>query len=76
MNRHLQNASVTEAKHCGDGSWIFGGIERIDEKSFFYVPVMKRDAETLLSIMQAFIHPESVIMSDKWVAYDNVNKLD
>ena len=37
---------------------------------------MKRDAETLLSIMQAFIHPESVIMSDKWVAYDNVNKLD
>ena len=28
-------------KRCGDGSWIFGGDERTDEKRFFAVSVMK-----------------------------------
>ena len=63
-------------KRCGDGSWIFGGIERTDKKRFFAVPVMKRNAETLLPIIQAFIHPESIIMSNKWGAYNNISQLD
>jgi len=63
-------------KKCGDGSWIFGGVERTDSRRFFAVPVMKRDAETLLPIIQAFIHPQSIIMSDKWSAYNNISKLE
>lgn len=46
----------------------------IDEKIFFAAP-MKRDVETLIPIMHEFIHPESIIMSDEWGAYDNVNML-
>ena len=62
-------------KRCGDGSWIFGGIERTEE-DFFAAPVMKCDAVTLLPIIQAFFHPESITMSDKWDSYNNIDKLD
>ena len=64
------------AKHCSNGSWIFRGIKRTDEKRFFDTPIMKHDAKTLLPIMQAFIHLESIIMSNKWGDYNNINKLD
>ena len=52
-------------KRCGDSSWIFRGIERIDAKRFFTIPVMKCNAETLLPIIQAFIYPKPIIISDK-----------
>ena len=37
---------------------------------------MKCDAEMLLPIIQAFIHPESIIISDAWGPCNNINKLD
>ena len=40
------------------------------------MPVMKRDAETLLPIIQAFIHPESIIMTDKWGTYNSIDQLE
>ena len=63
-------------KCCGDGSWIFRGIERIDEKRFFPVPSMKCDAETLLRITHAITHPESIIMHNGQGPHGDINKLD
>ena len=45
-------------KWCGDGSWIFGGIEKIDEKICFAMSAMKCDAETFIPIVQALNLPE------------------
>ena len=51
-----------------EGHWVFGGTERITGNSFL-VEVEKRDAATLLPIIQHHIRPGSVIYSDEWRAY-------
>ena len=76
MNRSLRNANITEASAAVMVLRIFGGIERTDEKRFFAVTVMKRDAETLLPITQVLVHPESIIIYDAWGPCNNINKLD
>ena len=47
---------------------MFGGTERITGNSFL-VEVEKRDAATLLPIIQHHIRPGSVIYCDEWRAY-------
>lgn len=51
------------------GQWVFGGIERGTNNTFL-VPVEKRDAETLLSVVKEWILPGTTIISDFWKAYD------
>ena len=41
----------------------------------FMQVVQSRDANTLLPIIQAHIHPGTVIYSDSWRAYSNVQSL-
>ena len=45
-----------------EGHWVFGGIERVTGNSFL-VEVEKRDAATLVPLIQQFIWPGSVIFS-------------
>ena len=40
------------------------------------VPVECRNRETLIPIIQKFIQPGTIIISDCWKAYDVLNKLD
>lgn len=54
---------------------MFGGVER-DSSNSFLVPVDRRDKETLLPIIQKFILPGSIIVSDCWRAYDALEKLN
>ena len=54
--------------------WFFGGVERGSGRCFI-IPVERRDAATLLPIIQDYILPGSTIMSDLWAAYFNVNSL-
>lgn len=54
--------------------WFFGGVERGSGRCFI-VPVPKRDAATLLPIIQQYIHPGTTIMSDKWAAYNRIDQL-
>ena len=60
----------------GDKSWVFGGIERTDEQRFFAVVVEKRDAATLLPLIQKYIHPQSTIISDCWSAYNSIQLME
>lgn len=48
------------------GQWVFGGIERGTDKSFFWV-VERRAKVELLSVIKEWILPE---MSDCWRAYN------
>lgn len=55
-----------------DSICIFGGIER-ESKKIFLVPIVEegqdRSEETLLPLIKKFIHPGSIIYSDKWKSY-------
>ena len=52
-----------------DGKWVFGGVERGSNKSFFRV-VENRGKDVLLAIIKEFIVPGTTIISDCWKAYD------
>lgn len=60
--------------------WVFGGIERLSKKKFI-IPLldgnesMRRDKETLIPLIQRYIKPGSIIMSDCWAAYSRLSEL-
>ena len=51
-----------------DGHWVFGGIEHGTTKSFMGVVVDDRSTATLIPIIQCYIRPGTLIISDKWRA--------
>ena len=59
--------------HHVEGQWVFGGIEQ-DSMKCFLVAVERRDEETLLPIIQQWIEPGIIIVSDCWKAYCNLEK--
>ena len=59
--------------HHVEGQWVFGGIEENSRKCFL-VAVEKRDEATLLPIIQKWIAPGTIIVSDCWKAYCNLEK--
>lgn len=59
--------------HHVEGQWVFGGIES-DSRKCFLVAVEKRDEATLLPIIQKWIEPGTIIISDCWKAYCNLEK--
>ena len=55
-----------------DGHWVFGGgMERVTGECFL-VEVDRRDATTLLPLIQQHIRPGSVVYSDEWSAYNQL----
>ena len=57
------------------GCWVFGGIERISGRCFTEI-VHRRDAATLLPLIQTHILPGTRIISDMWPAYATINQLN
>lgn len=57
--------------HHVEGQWVFGGIEEESRKCFL-VAVEKRDEDTLLPIIQDWIEPGTIIVSDCWKAYSKL----
>ena len=57
--------------HHDEGQWVFGGIEE-DIRKCFLVAVEKRDEQTLLPIIQKWIEPGTIIVSDCWKAYSKL----
>jgi transposase-like protein len=53
---------------------VLGGIDR-ETKECFMVPVDRRDAATLLPIIQQFVHPGTRIFTDEWRSYHNLPQL-
>ena len=56
--------------------WLFGGIERTSKRAFIVAldGDDDRSAAGLLPIIKKFIKPGSIIVSDKWKAYSNLNR--
>jgi ISXO2-like transposase domain len=54
------------------GVWVFGGIERTEEKHVFAEMVPDRTKKTLLKLIKDNIRPGSIIISDSWAAYNDI----
>ena len=59
--------------------WVFGGIERVSKASFI-IPLVEplpreRTADNLIPLIIKYIKPQSVIISDKWRAYNKLDQL-
>ncbi|KAI6661847.1 hypothetical protein LOD99_9799 [Oopsacas minuta] len=54
------------------GQWVFGGVCR-GTSDMFMIPVVDRSASTLIPLVNEFIRPGSIIMSDKWVSYNQIH---
>lgn len=61
-------------RSLGQG-WIFGGVERNNHANAFMVMVPDRTADTLLPIIQQYVHTGTTIISDCWGAYNNISEL-
>lgn len=59
--------------HRVEGQWVFGGIEDGTRKCVM-VAVDKRDENTLLPVIKKWIKPGTLIISDCWKAYINLEK--
>ena len=57
--------------HPVKGQWVFGGVERESGRTFF-VPVPDRTADTLTSVILAWIEPGTTLISDCWAAYHDI----
>jgi len=62
--------------NCGrliNGQWLFGSIERTTKK-IFVLPVPYRKTEVLLPLIQKYIASGTIISSDCWKAYKQIDK--
>ena len=58
-----------------DGVWVFGMCERGTGRLRIEVcPENKRDKKTLLSLLQKYVHPGTLIMSDCWRGYSGLQE--
>ena len=51
--------------------WVFGGID-VNTKDVFLVAVERRDAETLLPVLQEHVLSGTTVISNLWRAYSTV----
>ena len=52
--------------------WVFGGVERSNHGNGFLEVVARRNAETLIPLIQKWILPGTIIYSDAWKAYSSL----
>jgi len=62
--------------HRVEGFWVFGGVERTQERKFFAVRVPDRSRQTLEDLITRYIKPGSIIHSDCWKAYNELNRIE
>ena len=56
--------------------WVFGMVDKSQSPAVGYMEIVeRRDAATLLPIIQQVVRPGSVIHSDEWRAYRNIQGL-
>ena len=74
MRVSLGNASTT-----GDIVWkangSLGGYEKYNKQKVIMIPVKDRKQNTLIPLIQKWIHPGSIIHSDCWKSYNKLPKL-
>lgn len=60
--------------HKVDGAWVLGGVERTEERRMFLIVVPDRSEKTLIEVLGKYIAKGSIIYSDLWKGYKNLEK--
>jgi hypothetical protein len=55
--------------------WVFGRID-VQTKQCFLVAVNQRDAQTLITVLQQYVAPNTAVVSDLWCAYNIIDVLN
>lgn len=61
--------------HRVDGVWVLVGVEITNERKLFIKAVSDRCAQTLEEIITSYVYPGSIIQTDMWKGYNNLNRL-
>ena len=62
--------------HEVPGCWVSVGVDRTNERNIFAVVVADRTAHTLIANIRRYIRPGSIIYTDCWAAYNDLDSLD
>ncbi|KRH92365.1 putative transposable element, partial [Pseudoloma neurophilia] len=60
--------------HRVEGQWVLGIVERTEKRRIILIPVERRDSKTLTDIKRKYVHPLSIILTDKWKGYNELKK--
>jgi len=60
--------------HRVEGVWVLVGVERTPQRRVFLFQVPDRSEATLLPIIAAHVLPGSIILTDRWRGYMNVQE--
>jgi transposase-like protein len=58
--------------HYVEGVWVIGGVERSEERKIFAEVVQERSASTLLDVIVRHVKPGTIIHTDMWKAYSDL----
>lgn len=61
--------------HVVSNRWVFGGICPTTQEGFL-VFVERRDAATLLPLIEQHVLPGSIIHTDEWAAYNGIHRIN
>jgi transposase-like protein len=61
--------------HRVDGAWVVGGVERTEQRRVFIEVVEDRCADTLRDIIARRVRPGSIVHTDLWRGYFNIEDL-
>lgn len=61
--------------HKVDGVWVLGMVERTDARKCIFIPVLKRNRQTLNSVIRVFVKENSIIYTDCWRGYNDLTLL-
>ncbi|KCZ78310.1 hypothetical protein H311_00660, partial [Anncaliia algerae PRA109] len=56
--------------HRVEGAWVFAGVEKTEERKCFAFVVEKRDMVTLTRMIETYVMPGSIIITDGWKGYN------
>jgi transposase-like protein len=59
--------------HRVEGCWVLGGVERTEQRKVFALTVPNRSAATLLNAIKEHVHEGSIIYTDLWKGYSQLN---
>jgi hypothetical protein len=72
---HIEESKFGRRKcrrgHSVHGQWVFGGVQP-DSGATFLVPALVRTADTLTTVISAWIEPGTTLISDCWAAHRDV----
>ncbi|KII70970.1 putative transposase-like protein [Thelohanellus kitauei] len=60
--------------HSVNRAWVHGDVERTEERRLFLIEVPDRTEATLLGIIRTHVLPGSIIMTDCFRSYHNLNE--